>query len=291
MVIFWQKHWWFWRWQRWPSWRGWSIWSWGWSNLTIPGGTVVADQWSPQGGLLGDTISSWVEALMARPHLLPHTNDYNPNVQSRWFPKPGVNLRMMHHALPWEQSRFTRYTATTLLTYTDQYKTWFSTTSCDFATKHRLNTAGEHICRDTMCWCGTGTGTGTGAVLRPDRLARSQDGVYQLVPPSSLLTACFPSHEPFDTDRYSTDFAPGTASILHRVQQLFCTRYSTYFVPGTAQQMGLSGAPVLHQVQHSRPEPGAPNFSSGCNVGYYALGLGWETKHHQQWANKHTSWF
>ena len=88
------------------------------------------------------------------------------------------------------------------------------------------------------------TGTGTGAVLRPDRLARSQDGVYQLVPPSSLLTACFPSHEPFDTDRYSTDFAPGTASILHRVQQLFFTEYSNYFAPGTA--------PILYQVQHSR---------------------------------------
>ena len=48
--------------RRWSLWSGWSrsIWSGGrWSNLTIPGGTVVDDQWSPQGGQLRDTISSW----------------------------------------------------------------------------------------------------------------------------------------------------------------------------------------------------------------------------------------
>ena len=43
-------------------------------------------------------------------------------------------------------------------------------------------------------WCGT-----------PDRLGRSQDWVYQLVAPSWLLTACFPSHDRFDTGKHGAD--------------------------------------------------------------------------------------
>ena len=123
-------------------------------------------------------------------------------------------------------------------------------TNSDCAWKPRLNKACEHICCDTMrtVWrCGT----------LPDRLVRSQDGVYQLVPPSSLCwPPVFPHTTTFDTDRYSTHFAQGTGQqmravpILHKVQHsrcelhLFCTRYRTadgtfrctYFAPGRSQQ-------------------------------------------------------
>ena len=74
-------------------------------------------------------------------------------------------------------------------------------------------------------WCGT-----------PDRLGRSQDGVYQLVAPSWLLTACFPSHDRFDTGKQGADgqICKGSNSVPGAVFRLN-TQHLT-LVPGAGEQ-------------------------------------------------------
>ena len=55
--------------------------------------------------------------------------------------------------------------------------------------------------------------------------------------------------------RCITYFAPGTAPVLHKAQQLFCIRRSNNFASGTA--------PILHQVQHLFCNRRSNNFASG----------------------------